>query len=41
MNEAQKRTVYVARVNAVEAAKAASRNLPKIQLRCLTLKPGM
>ena len=41
MNEAQKWTVYVAWVNAVEAAKAASKNLPKIQLRCLTPKPGV
>lgn len=41
MNEAQKWTVYVARVNAVEAAKAASKNLPKRQLRHLTPKSGM
>ena len=41
MNEVQKWTVYVAWVNAVEATKAASKNLPKIQLRCLTSKPGL
>lgn len=38
---AQEWAAYVARVNAVEAAKAASKNLPKSPLRHLTPRSGI
>ena len=41
MNEAQEWAAYVARVNAVEAAKAAAKNLPKSLLRHLTPRSGI